>query len=458
MRYVVIGGGLAGLMAARSLRVTNPAAEVTVIERNAELGGLLGGKIYPNDDLYFDQGTHIFQETGEAELDEFLLAAVPASDLLHFQAGEGDRSGTVFNGRLQFNSHFLDIRERHDASDLIASLETHVAAGGDVPGIDRIGPLLATSRDRFGDYFAERVLGPTLARAYGQPAEALAGFAMLLPGFTRVVAHGFEDWLRNASCSRYRAVFGVPDQRDLPEQFRHTRRSFYARRRGSRAFIDGVAAALINDGVSIECDARVIDLDLSRRSLKLVRANGKEEVILSDGIVIATGIVGAAQLLGIDIAPFGFERPMPHWVINLLVSEPVDTDLCYVYGFDERADFYRVTNYRAFSGDTADRRISVEVLGRHHVETNEFPQHIANQLRHYGLLRNASLEFIAVGKLGAGFPTPTVKTMSALSRLGSYVTQRIPEGVLLGGIGAGTNLFFQNEVVADLYRRTKSLV
>jgi len=61
--YVIVGSGIGGLISAwRILSVDNTAA-ITIIERSSQPGGLLSGIVYPNG-LYFDIGTHIFQETG----------------------------------------------------------------------------------------------------------------------------------------------------------------------------------------------------------------------------------------------------------------------------------------------------------------------------------------------------------------------------------------------------------
>ena len=104
MKYLVVGGGLSGLVAAHAILDSNLSGNITIIEKSSSLGGLLAGKMYPKQNLYFDIGTHIFQETGQSEIDKFLLNAVTPKDLIHFPVGKGDLAGVVVKGKLQNNS------------------------------------------------------------------------------------------------------------------------------------------------------------------------------------------------------------------------------------------------------------------------------------------------------------------------------------------------------------------
>ena len=83
MRFVVIGGGIAGLIAASTLRHQYPTCDISLLERNSMLGGLYWYRL-PTKQSYFDIGTHIFQETGIKDLDSMLLGAVPKSNLLYY--------------------------------------------------------------------------------------------------------------------------------------------------------------------------------------------------------------------------------------------------------------------------------------------------------------------------------------------------------------------------------------
>jgi hypothetical protein len=457
MKIVIIGGGITGLMAGLGAKQANPQAQITVLERAPQMGGLLTGVDYLDHGLYFDLGTHIFQETGNAEYDSALLEGVPRQDLLHFPVGQGDLSGSVFDGRLQEGTHFPDIRRHLDAASLIASVHKHIRGMRQISDLDRSAPLLETAAVRFGRTYAEKVLAPALEHVYCTPADKLSGFAMQLPGLTRVVVDDHENWMRDTvSEGPYRAVVAVPDQRRLPASMRHTRRSFYSRSHGSRAFVDGVTQRLSTAGASLVTDVRIGRLNL-QRSLIEYQAAGDVHTIRYDRLVMATGAIGAAHLLKLNLSDFQFDRPMPHWLIHLRLVESCPSDLCYLYGLDLACEWYRVTNYRAFSGDDTDRRLTVEVLGREHIDNEVWPQKVVEHLAAVGLLKSAAYDFSAVMRLPAGFPSPTRNNIFSLMSLGARAAAVLPSNAVLCGIGANGGLFFQNEVAPDAYWRAYRL-
>lgn len=454
---IVIGGGLAGLVAASALRKKFQSEEIVLLERNDEMGGLLGGSFSPCRKYYFDLGTHIFQETGNASLDEELLSAIPREDLIHFPVGSGDIAGAVFAGRLQENSHFPDVRSGAVQNYVLEDLVAHIERSRIVQPLNRVAPLTEVAAQRFGHDFAESVICPTLSRAYHRQANELSGFALQLPGWTRVVLDDFAEWERRSSEEHYRALVAIPNQRELPVSLHHGRRSFYSRRNGSRALIDGLVKKLSSDGVKLCGGVTITSMDLERKKISLIEGQGSEIKLAADTIVIATGVVGAAQLLGMNLSQQGLDMPMPHWIVDVVLEEACDSDLCYLYGFDDSCDWYRVTNYRAITGDPDDRRITIEVLGQRELDSESGPLDLVSQLFGVGFLRSRRIEFSNVRRLGAGFPSPTVRNMRALTDLGLKIDESLPNNVLLGGVGSNGGLFFQNEVVPDLYDRVLAI-
>src|SRR5688572_8111975 len=150
--HLVVGGGISGLVAAWRLRQHDPNARILVVEQAATLGGVLAGFDYPDQGLYFDQGTHIFRECGRPDIDNCLLAAADTADLIHFPPAEGDLAGSVFDGRLQAHSHFPDIRNRIDAAELRSAIEDHIeqATEDSKTSSERLEPALSVCERRFG--------------------------------------------------------------------------------------------------------------------------------------------------------------------------------------------------------------------------------------------------------------------------------------------------------------------
>lgn len=455
MNVVVIGGGIAGLMAAIGAQKANPGAKITLLERSSQWGGLLAGKSYDEERLYFDVGTHIFQETGDSEYDAILLDSVPEKELLHFPIGLGDVSGAVFDGRLQTNTSAPDIRRRKDKEQLIADLRQHVAGLEQAPPLKRERPLLEAASLRFGKLYAETVIGPVLSHAFGLPMDKLAAFSLELAGVSRVVIDEHQDWLRSARNESYRSIAAIPDQRNLPEEFRHSRRSFYSKTHGSKAFIDGLVQRLAN-GNDLLLSAQVEKVNLPENEIHY-QISGAKHVIHYDRLILAAGAIGAAHLLGIDLADFSFDRPMPHRLMHLRLVRECPSDLCYLYGLDRSCKWYRVTNYKAFSGREEDRRLTIELVGQRKSDEEPTPSAVTSHLAEIGLLDSADFTFCDTERLPAGFPSPTRDNVASLINLNNRVTERLPGNATLCGIGSGKGLFFQNEVGPDAFRKAREL-
>lgn len=455
MHFVVIGGGICGLVAALNLRNRHPDAEISVIERNKDLGGLLAGTEYVDEGLYFDQGTHIPRETGNAEIDAFLVQSIPENDRIHFKRGHGDVAGSVFNGRLQENSHFPDIRGCDDYGPLHESLLKDER--NSVSMFEREKSAISQAYNKFGTRYSEQILAPILQHLYLRPTEDLSWFAMELPGLTRVVANDLDGWKTLENDDQKRALFAIPDQRLLPDEYISPKRSFYTMRKGTKTFIDSLVQSLKAKDIKFLCGVTITQINLEHKMVSIQDADKKEHSLRSDAIVIATGVMGAAHMLGVDISSFGFDRPMPHRLINLVAKDIKDTDLCYFYGLDEAVDFYRVTHYAGITGNKNDKRLTVEILGDRAPDDAALTDLIVGQLYDIGFLRSRDISFSSVQKIGMGFPVPTVKNMHAMRDVSAQVQSKLLDGIVLGGIGAGEGLFFQNEIIAHIIQETDLL-
>jgi len=452
MKATIIGGGISGLIAAYTLLDKYKDASITIFEGDLSAGGLLRGTQYEGCGLYFDNGTHIFQETGISEIDQTIMNAIPEKSLIHFPVGQGDLAGSAYGGRLQSNTHFLDLREDIVNLDVVTELRENSMKSSKLPAIDRCRPLKETAIERFGSRFTNNVLSPIMSHLYRLPIEELSTFAMLLPGLTRVVIDDVTDWSSRIKSDRYRSLIAVPDQRSLPKAMHHGRRSYYSRRLGTRLFIDGLVEGLINRGVKVLCRYKVTRLQCSPQQIEVIDSSGNKGSIDSDLIIITTGVSSAARLLGMDARGRTAGSSMPYYLLNILLKEECESDLCYIYGLDHTCDWYRITNYKAITGIKDDRRLTIEIIGRPLPGREKTLKHIMHQLRSLGLVRSEEIEFSDIIQLRSGFPIPSNKNIEYLVSLGKRVCSNLPPNIIVGGIGSGEALFFQNELMISLHR------
>ena len=77
------------------------------------------------------------------------------------------------------------------------------------------------------------------------PVSEMSSFALSLTGWTRVILDDYNEWLSNISNEDYRSIVAVPDQRVLPIEMHHGRRSYYSKFNGSNSLINGLSEILI---------------------------------------------------------------------------------------------------------------------------------------------------------------------------------------------------------------------
>ncbi|WP_161865563.1 NAD(P)-binding protein [Pseudomonas yangonensis] len=450
MKCLIVGGGLAGLVAAYYGKRLYPQMKVTLLERNTMCGGLLTGTEYPDEGLYFDHGTHLFRECGTADIDHLFSSLVPAGDLLYFEPGTGGHNGAIFAGRLQSNTHYPDVRGVDEHVALRDAVVTHTRELSAPANIERSSPLLAHGVARFGRAYTELILAPILSRLYQCSSDRLAGFAMCLPGITRLVAHDYEEWYSLIEDKRFREVLGVPDQRLMPVRFENGLRRYYSRNQGTRSFVRGFVSLLEELDVTVVTGAQLEGYTPISGEASWRTANGYIYQDHYDGVVLANGLVGAAAQLGLPIRDFGLEMPVPLRILDVLLDRPVFSDLSYFYGFDEGSGFYRLTNYRAFSGDSADCRISIEILNapcRGEIDC------IMAKLQAVGFLSGQRAVFTRYQPSPSPFSLPTHCNALALQALRKQVGDVLPARALVVGGGISDGLFFQNEIVLDTKAR-----
>jgi hypothetical protein len=454
---VIIGGGISGLVSAHALLKGNPSAKITIVEKDKNLGGLLAGIEYQNENLYFDTGTHIFQETGNQELDHLLLNAVPSSDLIRFPIGQGDICGTVFNRNLQNNSHFPDLRQCTN-SEISKSVLKHVENLREVPDIYRQASLDKVATARFGKEFTQNVIAPIFEHTFDLSIDSISAFSLLMTGWTRVIIDDERDWMCNSNDSHYRSLIAIPEQRNLPLKFHHGRRSFYSKSKGSKSFIQGLATSLDQRGVKILNNCTVTSFESGDLNLTLKDSNNHEVSLKPDKVIFSNGVIGAAKIIGVNLTKYNFEKPMKHRVIDVLLKESCESDLCYLLGLDPSCDWYRVTNYSAITGKRSDMRLTIEVLGNKKGNSKNLVSKCLSQLKDISFLKCIKTEFSGIRDLPYGFPTPSVSNFKSISELWLDLKTTLPKNILVAGIGSNQSLFFQNEVVSDIYDRTLQFV
>ena len=455
-KIAIIGGGVAGMYCAHLAQSQNPRAEVHLFERSSSLGGLLTGHVHFDNETYFDSGTHILRETGYAEIDSFFQSAIETTSLIRYPRGEGDRSGAIIGGRLDKGSHFPDLAKWPDAAALGAEFASHIDQLDVVPDWQPLQALNEVAGNRFGERVSLEVIGPIIQKLYGLSLNEAAGFALSLVGITRLRYDDSDRWVEQVGNDIYRALHGVPDQRDLPEQYLPQNHSYYSSDAGASSIVKGAETLLREQGVNIHTSCHIDAIDLSQRQISFSNSGNQSQLAHFDFIVMANGTIGAALTCGLSLADFELERPRSLHTIDLISQDLVDCDLCYYYGYDQNTPFYRVTNYQGFSQQEGDKRLTIEVIGVNGQAEPVGKEALLTYLTEVGILSAPRATDFAIQEVKAGYPVPSVKNLNALSRIRNTLVDTFGSDLVMFGLGAKEGLFLQNDVLVDIHRH-KSL-
>ncbi|MCB9508067.1 MAG: FAD-dependent oxidoreductase [Myxococcales bacterium] len=435
-QVVVVGGGLAGLAAA--VLAARRGASVTLVEREATLGGLLASVHYP-DAGWFDWGTHIPATVGDAELDEAIVCALPASERAHLGPAA---AGSYSFGALCPGTNWPSVRNLpRDVQDrglveLIEAAPNEVAHN-----------CADSLRVEFGETFGGH-LGAALERLFGIEMSALAPGANRLFGAARIVASTAVAAAELKQVPRLDRALAFHDQRVGATDVERV----YPKRGGVGAWFQAIVDGARSLGVRVLTSTQIVGVDVRGRAIAaLTTASG--ESLAADLVVWSVPMQPLVRFLD------GPTPPLPQFrragVVHYLTDRPYATDRWYITVYDPNALAFRVTLYGNVDGDaTHGHRVTVEFLVR---DMSELPSASAvrEELVGMGIIDSAA-GLREVGRLDAvhGFPIPTPGFYDAMEAARAHIDAAV-DNVALVGRARGQD-FFMNEVLVGVAREIRT--
>lgn len=464
-KIMIIGGGIAGLTAAYLL-VKSKRFEVTLVERNAQVGGLLRSFYYPEAG-YFDYGAHNVLETGIAVIDDFFMDALGADNWQQTLTVNGQiraLTGLLYNDKVQQHSPFMDVRSHDQLAELMHDFFLNVeqqASNQTVHKFDLADSAYQHSVKLFGPALTEKIIKPAVQAIYGKDIHDLNSMVLYITQLSRLVMfdQGVMDDL--IKTNKIGARLAYPDQTKIPAEYLTSYKSYYPKDFGMYRFVDAIEKRLVEAGVKIMTEATISALDVQDNRVNGVTVDGEYRAV--DHVISSVGNIGLARLLDVSFSGYQFD-PAPKTVItNLLLDQPLACgELSFVYSYDQGTSIFRIDNYQNYCRNAPRNGlypISIESLVPGAVDVNQLQKKLVQELLQYRLIpTEQSIQFMQTEVLEYGFPMLSQKNVKTNNAIRERIKDLAIENLTSIGIMSESGVFFEDAVLKDMYRKVSSLL
>lgn len=422
---VVVGGGIAGLLAAR--RAVEEGASVLLLERASAVGGLLRST-RSEQGRWFDFGTHIPARTGRAAIDRVLFDELEG---IEWRVFDKLHKGNFFAGELNTRTQFIDITRlpAEDYRDAFVGTIGRVAVAPEGASLEDV--LLA----RHGEHLVRTVFSPLLERIYRQPLALLSDRAHRFLAYSRIVV-GDSDVSRELKRSPvYDAKVAFAHASEGGEAATY----MYPVEGGCGAWVDALQRAAERGGAQVRTGTAVDSIDPAARRIAVGGAS------IAYGHLLWTAPVGLLARMLEPATTWARPAFVPTRLYHFDLSESPLCPSHYLYMNAPHMASFRVTLYGNVTGLSGDHRITVEAVDH---EGRQDVERILGELVEAGVVPpHAQVRAVFSQALADGFPVLTLDAVSQNRRAAEAV--RGYPGVVLAGRGGG-DAFFMNDVLCEV--------
>ena len=446
MKITVIGSGIAGIFSCLHAQKLHPNAEVQLLERGAEVGGLLKHFDY-GENLIFDIGIHTLYEVGDEYIDNLLLHNVK----IDFKQLPGDVGGSYFNGKIRQGSPYLDLRLLSPEKFEKALLEVQSCVGE--PREDNAESYLL---DYFGEIICNEVIRPIVESVFMEKLDKVDITALSLLPLNRVLAHSLEESLTLMNNSDYRKKFAIEDQRKLPFEFRSKLKGFYPKRIGLSFYIEELLKVFTKNKGTVHLNRNVEALSLDEDfRIKILSKDLEQNIIeeCSDLVVWAAGIPPLAKIIFDDSLPLRGDKPFCTYIYNVLIKRNDNfMDMQYMYNLNPGMKIFRVGIYENFTDEcfSDEVKLSIEVLAEYGSNEVDLEEEIIKETLQLGVVcKRKDILFSKLEKIGPGLPRLTVKNVKFIKNISKEIDENKFENLIVVGAQSSEKVYYQREILHD---------
>lgn len=449
MRIVIPGGGIAGLFAALVVKDLRPDANVVVIESENKLGGLLSELVH--EGVSFDTGVHTFYETGFPEIDSLLFSITPDGGWNKLSGLKRDVGGIFQEGQLNLGNSYLNFLNL--PNDQLGVLQESFFENFISSRELNLSNAYVYLESKFGPDLVNKGLSEYITKFTGADPRTISTSVTSILPLSRVNLFGEVAHRARISDKEWNSRISYPNQRSLPDFLIPSRSAYYPSNYGTKLYIDALVAQLKSLGVIFKTNAKVVSLS------KSILITDKGDEIEFDLCLWAIHPMVLTRLIS---EPYeGFSKsdlvPMNTAIVSyLLRNEPKVSDLYYAYDSTPGHLTHRFSSPANFClkskvGDLF--RFTNEVVYHQELTENQIRDRSSQELIQMGIFESQDIEACYVSRVPGGYPNLNAEASSSLEKYLRESLGMLPSSILAIGIMSEPNLFFQNDVLVNVYNK-----
>lgn len=466
-KVIIQGAGIAGILSAY-LFASSGKYEVHLVEVSDKIGGLLKSFNYGKDG-YFDYGPHNVLETGIKELDELFHSLLPDNEwqVAITLAGQlRPLTGLIYNNKVQHNSSSIDLREDKNIDKYISSFFKHLSNKSNCFENLYKRDAYSYAIYLFGEQIADDVIVPAITKIYGIHPKYLNTMVMFLTHFTRIVLFEENIMKELLACKEISSRLSYTDLRNLPSEHFSSLKSLYPRdmeKGGISKIIEKFEEKLKSLKVRIHTNSIINNIEIEKDKINKVFINDEEFEVKY--FVSSVGFFFLANNLNIDTSLIKFDKGPMTAITNILIDKKLDCgELSFIYSYDKGTSIFRITNYINYC-EGAKRNnlypVTVETIHFKEFDTEKLENKLIQELLEYKIMqKNTKIRFIKTEVLpaGKGFPLFSQNNVKINDYLRDKINMLNIKNLITVGIQSEEGLFFQNDIIKDVYRKIKEKI
>jgi protoporphyrinogen oxidase len=443
---VIVGGGIAGIYAAQVALRKN--YNVTLIEENNNLGGLLRSIKYNSGDI-FDYGTHFIAGTGIKDIDDIILNSKFKKN---WNILPNEHGGNYFADNLSSDCIFVNSNclKKEIYYKSISDFIDNVHCDDNFSFSNLHDQLM----NNYGEGFVTNVFLPILTKLFGtSELKQLIPDAHLRFGLKRLI-------ISNNKSSRILKSIANIDKRiafHTYDEGKSARPQYYPISGGAQEWVDALSNDIKVRGCRILTGTKVVNInrnnDLSVQSILLDNGN----LIPCHNLIWTAPLFPLLNILKlkVDVNPPEIRRTI---LLNYVFDKAPLTNCHFFFCYDPHYHPFRVTLYSNIQNNlnSTRHRVGVEVITGKDIDTTQFLLETEIHLKKMGIIpEKAKILFKDHVDLRNGFPVLDHDYSKAVNTISSVIKSELPNTILAGR--SSTKSWFMVDVFKDVFEKMNRL-